>query len=125
MIITFELMRILSCSLGWDAGASQVTPLPPHPSMSSSFLDSSSKLIYGPGPGCSKPSRANLVFNCNLVSSFLLFKSLFRIIFSILFRTSNHQIVDKNDQNECSFKAFRSETPALNNAALDRERQCR
>ena len=33
----------MPCSPGWDAGALQL-----------SFLDSSSKLIYAPGPGCSK-----------------------------------------------------------------------
>ena len=79
-----------------------------------------------------KSLSANLGLNSN--ADFLIpqFKSLFQLIFCILFRACNHQIVDKKDYTEFYFKAFISESrfhtnpgfnlnPALNNLAQDYE----
>ena len=49
------------------------------------------------GPVVRTPVSANLGLNFNLGFFFLLFKAVSRIIFSILFRVSNHQIVGKEN----------------------------
>ena len=49
------------------------------------------------GPVVRKPVSANLGLNFNLGFFFLLSKAVSRIIFSILFRVSNHQIVGKEN----------------------------
>ena len=53
--------------------------------------------LYPLGPGVRTPVSANPGFNFNPGFFFLLSKALSRIIFSILFRVSNHQIVGKEN----------------------------
>ena len=50
------------------------------------------------------PVSANPGLNFNPGFFFFLSKALSRIIFSILFRVSNHQIVDKENLTELAFK---------------------
>ena len=49
------------------------------------------------GPIVRTPVSANPGLNFNLGFFFLVCKEFFRIVFSILFRLSNHQIVDKEN----------------------------
>ena len=57
--------------------------------------------LFTQGPVVRTPVSANLGFNPG--SFFLLSKALSGIIFSILFRVSNHQIVDKENLTEFAF----------------------
>ena len=59
-------------------------------------------------PGCLSPISANLVVDFNLDFFIHLFESLFQIISSVPFRTSNHQTVVKRNGTEFSFKASKS-----------------
>ena len=59
-------------------------------------------------PGCLNLISAKLVLYFNLDFFFPLFESLFQIISSVPFRTSNHQTVAKRKGIECSFKASKS-----------------
>ena len=59
---------------------------------------------YIPGPVVWMPVSANPGLNFNPGFFFFLSKALSRIIFSILFRVSNHQIVDKENLTELAFK---------------------
>ena len=67
------------------------------------------------GPVVCRPISVKSQLNFNQGCFLLLFKSLFGIIFSTLFRISNHQIVGKKKWNEFSYKAFRSEIKFHNN----------
>ena len=82
-----------------------------------------------PGPVVWRLISANPWLNFILGFFIPLFKSLYRIIFSVPFRESNY-IVDKKNCTEFSFKAFRSEiifhtltigylNQTMNNLALD------
>ena len=55
------------------------------------------------GPVVRKPVSANPGLNFNPGFFFCLSKALSRIIFSILFRISNHQIVGKDNKTEFDF----------------------
>ena len=55
------------------------------------------------GPVVQISVGTNLGFNFNLGFFFFLSKALSGIIFSILFRVSNHQIVGKEDETEFAF----------------------
>ena len=55
------------------------------------------------GPVVRSPISANPGLNFNLGFYFFCSKAFFRIIFSILFRASDHQIVDKNNKTEFAF----------------------
>ena len=55
------------------------------------------------GPVVRTPVSANLGLNFNRSSFFLLSTALFRIIFSFLFRVSNHQFVGKGNYTEFAF----------------------
>ena len=50
-----------------------------------------------------RPISANPGLNFNLGFYFFCSKAFFRIIFSILFRASDHQIVDKKNKTEFAF----------------------
>ena len=54
-------------------------------------------LLFTLGPVARMPVSANLGLNFNLGFFFLLSKAVSRIIFSILFRVSNHQIVGEEN----------------------------
>ena len=79
------------------------------------------------GPVVRRPISVNPGLNCSPIFYFFCSKAFFRIIFSILFRASNYQIVDIKNQTEFAFKAFIPElkfaltlgyfNPALNNPA--------
>ena len=59
---------------------------------------------YQPGPVVQIPISANPGLNFNWVSKFLFCSKAFsRIIFSILIRASNHQIVGKKNKTEFAF----------------------
>ena len=60
-------------------------------------VNTASFLLYFLGPVVRTPVSANLGLNFNLGFSFLLPKPVSRIIFSILFRISNHQIVGEEN----------------------------
>ena len=60
------------------------------------------------GPVVWRPISANPRLDFNPALFFFLSKALSRIIFSILFRVSNHQIVDKKSSTEFAFYAFMS-----------------
>ena len=55
------------------------------------------------GPVVQMPVSTNPALNFNLGFFFFLSKSLSHIIFSILFRVSNHQIVGKENETEFAF----------------------
>ena len=55
------------------------------------------------GPVVQKPVSANPGLNFNPGFFFCLSKALSQIIFSILFRVSNHQIVGKDNKTEFDF----------------------
>ena len=55
------------------------------------------------GPVVQMRVSTNLWLNFNLGFFFFLSKALSQIIFSILFRVSNHQIVGKEDETEFAF----------------------
>ena len=55
------------------------------------------------------PISANPGLNYNPGFFFFCLKAFSRIIFSILFRASNHQIVDKKNKTEFAFSGFISE----------------
>ena len=55
------------------------------------------------------PISANPGLNYNPGFFFFCLKAFIRIIFSILFRASNHQIVDKKNKTEFAFSGFISE----------------
>ena len=55
------------------------------------------------GPVVRRPISANPGLNFNLGFYFFCSKAFFRIIFSILFRASNHQIVDKKNKTKLAF----------------------
>ena len=61
------------------------------------LTEKTSFLCIPQGPVVRKPVSANLGLNFNLGFFFLLSKAVSRIIFSILFRVSNHQIVGKEN----------------------------
>ena len=79
------------------------------------------------GPVVRRPISANPGLNFKLGLFFFCSKAFYRIIFSILFRASNHQIAGKKNKTEFAFLAFISEfkfrpnhgylNPALNNPA--------
>ena len=56
--------------------------------------------------------------NFNPGGYIFLFKSCFGIIFFIVLRAANYQIVDKKNETEFSFKAFRSEMKFCSNPRL-------
>ena len=55
------------------------------------------------GPVVRRPVSANLGLNFNPEFFLLLSKALSQIIFTILFRVSNHQIVGKENKTEFDF----------------------
>ena len=55
------------------------------------------------GPVVRRPISANPGLNFNLGFYFFCSKSFFRIIFSIPFIASDHQIMDKNNRTEFAF----------------------
>ena len=55
------------------------------------------------GPVVQMPVSTNPGLNFNLGFFFFLSKALSQIIFSILFRVSNHQIVGKENETEFAF----------------------
>ena len=59
--------------------------------------------ISSQGPVVQMRVSTNLWLNFNLGFFFFLSKALSQIIFSILFRVSNHQIVGKEDETEFAF----------------------
>ena len=56
------------------------------------------------GPDVRRPISANPGLNFNLGFFFFCSKAFSRIIFSIFFRASNHQIVGKKNNTEFAFK---------------------
>ena len=65
---------------------------------------------YNPlGPVVRTPVSTNPGLNFDQAFFFLLSKALPRIIFSVLFRVSNHQIVGKKSKTEFEFEALISE----------------
>ena len=64
------------------------------------------------------PVSTNPALNFNLGFFFFLSKALSHIIFSILFRVSNHQIVGKENETEFAFQALISEFKFRTNSGL-------
>ena len=94
---------------------SKVTP--PPPSISSGFPDNL-QLFVLLGPVVGSPISAKPALNFNPSFFIPLFKSLFQVIFSFLFRASNHQIIDKTNGTEFSIKALKSEIRFHTNPGL-------
>ena len=65
------------------------------------------------GPVAQRPIIANPGLNFNPGFLFFYSKALFQVIFSILFRVSYHQIVDKKNSSESAFSTFISEFKIL------------
>ena len=70
------------------------------------------------GPVVRTPVSANPGLNFNPGFFFFLSKALSRMIFSILFRVSNHQIVGKDNKTEFDFQALISEFKFRTNPGL-------
>ena len=70
------------------------------------------------GPVVGRRISANPRLNFNLCFFIPLFKSLFGIIFCVLFRASNSHTLDERNLTEFSFKAFRSEIRSQTNRGL-------
>ena len=58
------------------------------------------------GPSCSRPIGANPVLNFNRPPFPFLLKAFVQIIFSIIFRPSNYQTVDKKDSTQFALLRF-------------------
>ena len=74
----------------------------------------------GLGPVFQKLISANQGLNFNLGFYTSLFDSLSGIIFSSLYGASNHQIVDKKNHTEFSFKTSRTEIQFHTNPGLSK-----
>ena len=61
------------------------------------------QFLFNLGPVVWTPVSANQGLNCNLQCFIFLSKALSQIIFSILFRVSNHQIVGKENYTKFAF----------------------
>ena len=70
------------------------------------------------GPVVQRLMSTNPGLNFNLGFLFFCLKTFFWIIFSLLFRASNHQIVDKKIKTEFAFQTFISELKFFTNPGL-------
>ena len=79
-------------------------PLPPPPPLDGMPVrPSAGSHLYTSGPAVRRPIGANPGLDLNPDFCFFLSKAFSRTIFSILFRVSYHQIVDKKNSAEFDF----------------------
>ena len=115
--LSIKHLEVLLFHPGWGA-SSQLGYPPPPPAFHQAFLIICCYPFALLGPVVGSPISAKPALNFNPSFFIPLFKSLFQVIFSFLFRASNHQIIDKTNGTEFPIKALKSEIRFHTNPGL-------
>ena len=113
--LSIKHLEVLLFHPGWDASSQQGYP---PPAFHQAFLIICSYPFVLLGSVVGSPISAKPALNFNPSFFIPLFKSLFQVISSFLFRASNHQIIDKTNGTEFSIKALKSEIKFHTNPGL-------